>query len=104
MPAADLQLRQMWWLTTAACTSAALLISCKIPRLPTYFIAVILVAAPFVAGAPSVAESTSQVPADLHRQFIAATLIINLLTWLAMGSTLGFLRSAYGNRPAPLTA
>lgn len=104
MPAADLHMRQMWWLTSAACTVAALLISWKVPRLPSYFVAALLIAAPFIVGVPSVEASGSLVPAELHHRFVAATLIINLITWLAMGSALGVLRSTSGNRFKSLEA
>ncbi|TBZ57990.1 CbtA family protein [Rhizobium leguminosarum] len=93
MPAADLVQRQLWWLSCAACTAVALLLIAKFQRAPAYLVSALLLAAPFLYGAPVAPDAASLVPDDLHRLFVLETLTAGFLSWLAMGVALGFLRS-----------
>ncbi|MBY5590874.1 cobalt transporter subunit CbtA [Rhizobium leguminosarum] len=93
MPAADLLQRQLWWLSCAACSAGGLLTSARFQRAPAYLVSALLLAAPFLYGAPVAPDTTSLVPEDLHRLFVLGTLAAGFLSWLAMGVALGFLRS-----------
>ncbi|NNH81611.1 cobalt transporter subunit CbtA [Rhizobium laguerreae] len=93
MPAADLVQRQLWWLSCAACTAVALLLIARFQRAPAYLVSALLLAAPFLYGAPVAPDTASLVPDDLHRLFVLGTLTAGFLSWLAMGAALGFLRS-----------
>jgi len=93
MPAADLVQRQLWWLSCAACTAGALLLIARDQRAPAYLLSALLLAAPFLFGAPVAPDTESLVPDDLHRLFVLGTLSTGFLSWLAMGVALGVLRS-----------
>jgi cobalt transporter subunit CbtA len=95
MAAAELGARQAWWLGTAAATAAGIAVAAFAPmRLKA--IAVLLLIAPHIIGAPHLvsgetgAESAG-VPAEIAAQFVAASLISALLFWLALGASAGHL-------------
>ncbi|MBY5779369.1 cobalt transporter subunit CbtA [Rhizobium leguminosarum] len=93
MPAADLVQRQLWWLSCATCTAVALLLIARFQRAPAYLVSALLLAAPFLYGAPVGPDTAPLVPEDLYRLFVLGTLTAGFLSWLAMGAALGFLRS-----------
>lgn len=93
MPSADLVQRQIWWLCCAFCTAGALLLSAKVRRAPAYLVSAVLLATPFLFGAPAVPDAATLVPDELHRLFVLGTLTTGLFSWLTMGVTLGVLRS-----------
>jgi len=93
MPAADLLQRQVWWIACAACTAGAILLALNYRSPLALFGAAALVAMPFLVGAPAISEAATLVPEALHHQFVIGTLAANLVTWLAMGLSLGMLRS-----------
>ncbi|HWK68717.1 MAG TPA: CbtA family protein [Rhizobiaceae bacterium] len=96
MPAADLYDRQVWWIATVAATAIGLaLIAFR--RSAVFALAgVALILAPHVVGAPQPASHDSPVPADLHRSFVVATTVTNMLFWLALGAVSGAVRSRIG--------
>ncbi len=93
MPAADLVQRQLWWLCCAFCTAGSLLLVANFRHAAAYLASSVLLAAPFLYGAPTAHDVATLVPEDLHRHFILGTLVAGLVAWLAMGVTLGVLRS-----------
>ncbi|HVL02447.1 MAG TPA: CbtA family protein [Dongiaceae bacterium] len=83
--AADLELRQGWWLLTAVCTGAGLAVLAwarpllKLAALP-------LLAIPHVVGAPHPEHSFALAPEALTEHFIVATALVNVLFWLVLGA------------------
>lgn len=102
MPTPDLLQRQVWWMICATCTAGAILSVVNYRNPLTLVAAAVLVAMPFLIGAPVAPETETLVPATLHRQFVIGTLVANLVTWLVMGLSLGMTRSPARPRLATL--
>ena len=83
--AADLTLRQSWWIGTAASTAAglALLVFGRNLLLKALGVAIVLV--PHVIGAPQPDVHESLAPEALEQQFIIASLLTNAVFWLGLG-------------------
>lgn len=83
--AADLTLRQTWWIGTAASTAAglALLVFGRNVLLKGLGVAILLV--PHVIGAPQPEMHQSLAPEALEHQFIIASLLTNAVFWLGLG-------------------
>ncbi|MFJ4143105.1 CbtA family protein [Pseudomonas sp. NPDC089734] len=83
--AADLNLRQYWWIGTAASTAAglALLVFGQNGLLKVLGAAILVV--PHLIGAPQPATHESLAPEALESQFILASLLTNALFWIALG-------------------
>lgn len=83
--AADLTLRQTWWIGTAASTAAglALLVFGRNVLLKGLGVAILLV--PHVIGAPQPETQESLAPEALEHQFIIASLLTNAVFWLGLG-------------------
>ncbi|HYM30120.1 MAG TPA: CbtA family protein [Candidatus Cybelea sp.] len=92
--AAPLAARQIWWIGTAVATGGGLWLLVYGPRIPWRVVGALLIALPHTIGAPVHSGHGGLVPADMARDFIAASLIGNLLFWLALGgvSALAFNR------------
>jgi cobalt transporter subunit CbtA len=89
MPAADLGARQVWWVATALATGTACLLVAKIRAGWAVALAVVLVAAPHIIGAPASANEPSAVPAHLATAFAAATIGTSAIFWLVLGLVFG---------------
>ena len=91
MPAADLVGRQIWWW---ACVSAGVigvgLIALK-PKPLFILIAVALIAAPHLIGAPQPVSHESSVPAYMIQTYVANALFILAVTWVVVGAALGLI-------------
>lgn len=89
--AADLQLRQLWWIATALVTAGGLFVFLRMeaPWLRVLAIAAILV--PHLIGAPHPAAPESKVPAEIAAHFAALSLAIQAALWLATGFAVGVL-------------
>lgn len=103
MPAAPLGPRQLWWVLTAASTAAglALLAFRRTPALAV--LAVVLLVAPHLIGAPQPTDATTLVPEGLHHRFVVAVTVTSFLFWAALGvlSALLFERLGRDRVPAP---
>ncbi|MBY5361865.1 CbtA family protein [Rhizobium leguminosarum] len=91
-PSAPLGGRQLWWIGTALATAAGIgLIAFK--RKPwAALIAIALIAAPHLIGAPAAPEGTHALaPEALEHQFVAAAVMTSLLFWALLGSLSGTL-------------
>jgi len=100
MPAADLVARQVWWTGTALATGAACLLLAKTRASWAFAVAVALVLAPHIIGAPAAPDEPSAVPAHLATEFAAITLGTSLVFWLVLGSVFGKLNDVFATRSA----
>ena len=100
MPAADLVARQVWWTGTALATGAACLLLAKTRASWAFAVAVALVVAPHIIGAPVAPDEPSAVPAHLATEFAAITLGTSLVFWLVLGTVFGKLNDVFAARSA----
>lgn len=91
MPATALGPRQTWWIATAALTAAGLALLVLHRRPWSAALAVLLIAAPHLWGAPAPSSAASAVPDSLWRSFVIAATATNLLSWLLLGALTGYL-------------
>ncbi|TIQ80424.1 MAG: cobalt transporter [Mesorhizobium sp.] len=90
MPTADLAQRQIWWTATVVATAAGLGLLAFRKSLPLAVIAVALIVAPHIVGAPQPENFESPIPEGLHHQFVVA--LTNLVFWLVLGAVVGLVR------------
>jgi cobalt transporter subunit CbtA len=83
--------RQVWWVATAVLTAGALaiLFYVKEAKAIWYAVALAMLVAPHLIGAPQPAEYGSAAPESLAHRFIAATTVAALLFWAATGVLTG---------------
>ena len=91
---ADLVARQLWWVLTAACTAAALWLIAFRRDWIAIAIAVALLIAPHVVGAPK-AMTDSNLPEALEWRFAAASLGTTLVFWLVLGTLAGWITARF---------
>ena len=102
IPAAPLGPRQLWWIATAASTAAALWLI-VFRRSPVWAaLAIVLLAAPHLIGAPGLDEVATAVPAQLSHRFVVAVLVTTLLSWSLLGALTGYFGGRFlpSRRPA----
>ena len=104
MPAADLVARQIWWTGTALATGGAILLLAKIRANWAFAVAVALVVAPQVIGAPASPDEPSAVPAHLATEFAAITLGTSFVFWLLLGGLFGKFSDLFATRKAAIPA
>lgn len=102
MPAAEVFPRQIWWTGTALATGGAILLLAKTRAGWAFAVAVALVAAPHIIGAPLAPDEPSAVPAHLAAEFAAITLGTSLVFWLLLGSLFGKFSDVLAARSAVL--
>jgi cobalt transporter subunit CbtA len=95
--AAPLLDRQLWWIGTAIATGAGLLAAARLRNVYGYAIAVVLIAAPHVIGAPQPETPGGLAPEELERKFILVTIATSLVFWLALGVLTGAFFKRYAN-------
>ncbi|SLN29887.1 putative cobalt transporter subunit (CbtA) [Pseudoruegeria aquimaris] len=88
-PAADVVLRQYWWVTTVVATVVGLAFIAfgKAPWLPLAGVA--LMAAPHVIGAPHLDGYAGVAPPELAALFVARTLAVGCAAWAVLGCIAG---------------
>lgn len=96
--AADLGARQVWWWGTAASTAMALGLLGYGRSLVTAALAVVLLAAPHVIGAPELEGFSGVAPPEVAAAFAARVLGVGLAVWALMGWVAGHLWAA--DKPA----
>lgn len=84
-PAADLSDRQMWWAATAVATILGLWGLAYGKALWQRVVAVAVIAAPHLWGAPEVEGFGGVVPPELAASFSAHSLGVGLVTWAVLG-------------------
>jgi cobalt transporter subunit CbtA len=90
MPAADLVMRQLWWVGTIIATAAAIALFVFRSEPWAKVAAAVLLLIPHVIGAPVPPTHESGVPAGLAAEFATNTLAAAFLFWCAIGALLGF--------------
>lgn len=95
MPAAELGVRQVWWIGTAVSAAVALGLLFY-GRSPIAVIAAMaLLVAPHVIGAPQPVSHESPIPESLHHSFIVAVVMTTLLFWVLLGGLAGYVRGRF---------
>jgi cobalt transporter subunit CbtA len=90
-PVADLTDRQTWWLATAALTGVGLGLI-RFGKNPVLAVlGVLSLILPHLYGAPVAPAEISAVPEELTRQFVAAAMVVSLLSWATLGAAVGSL-------------
>jgi cobalt transporter subunit CbtA len=85
MPAAELGPRQAWWLLTAAGTAEGLALL-AFRRTPIWaLVAVCLIVAPHLVGAPQPGITETTVPEGLAHRFVVAVTVTSFLFWATLG-------------------
>ena len=89
MPVAELLPRQIWWVSTIACTALAIYLFTQRPELWAKILAVVVLALPHIMGAPQAPEAASTVPPGLAAQFTGLSIAAAAVFWAALGIFLG---------------
>ena len=95
MPAAELGPRQMWWVSTAVCTAMGLGLLAYTRSAAFAALAVVLLIAPHLVGAPLPPSHETAVPMDLHARFVNAVYATNLVFWAVLGALAGVVREKF---------
>ena len=93
MPAADLGQRQIWWSATALVTGIGLALLVFKQSLPLAILAVALLVAPHLVGAPQPESFESPVPHSLAHAFLVMASVTSFVFWVVLGGVAGFARS-----------
>lgn len=83
--AAELLLRQYWWIGTAVATAAGLGLLAFARHWALRIVGVLILAIPHLIGAPQPELHSSLAPEALEQEFILASLLTNALFWSALG-------------------
>lgn len=86
---AQVEARQIWWFSTAACTGVGLWLIAFGRNWAMWGAAIILLAAPHFIGAPLPDTLTQVAPPELAAAFAARTLGTALVVWSTLGLLLG---------------
>ncbi|TIV02171.1 MAG: cobalt transporter [Mesorhizobium sp.] len=95
MPAAELLPRQIWWISTVAATAVGLGLIALRKSMPLAILAVVLIVAPHVVGAPQPVSFETAIPEGLHHQFVVAVTLTDLVFWLVLGAAVGVVRGRF---------
>jgi cobalt transporter subunit CbtA len=95
MPAAELGPRQIWWVSTAVCTAIGLGLLAYTRSAVFAALAVVLLIAPHLVGAPLPPSHGTAVPMDLHARFVNAVYATNLVFWAVLGALAGIIRERF---------
>jgi cobalt transporter subunit CbtA len=92
MPAAELGPRQVWWISTAVCTALGLGLLAYSRSALLAALAIVLLVAPHIIGAPLPPTHETAVPIELHARFVNAVYATNLVFWAVLGALAGVIR------------
>lgn len=89
-PAAALEARQIWWITTVAATAGGIALLALRREPWAAVLAIVLIAAPHVIGAPLPPDGEHALaPLPLERQFIIAATLTSFVFWALLGALSG---------------
>ena len=100
MTAAALESRQVWWIVTVIASVICIGLFTESKTILPKIVALALLAAPHLIGAPHPFLFESNVPAELSAQFAVATLVTSAFFWLVLGGTSGYLYKKLGQETA----
>ena len=84
-PAAELELRQLWWITTAIATALALALFAY-GRSALFVVAgLALLIAPHLIGAPRLDGYAGLAPPELSGEYVARSLAVSMAIWAVLG-------------------
>ncbi len=89
--AADLDMRQIWWVGTVAATTIALALFAFGTMRGHYILALLLIAAPHLIGAPTVETYYGFAPPELSGHFVSRSLGVAFMSWTLLGLIAGVL-------------
>jgi cobalt transporter subunit CbtA len=89
--AADLIMRQGWWIATAVATAAGLAVIIFSDRPVFKLFGLVLIIGPHVFGAPGFETASSRVPAELSALFAARSLVLQGVMWVVLGLMSGWI-------------
>jgi cobalt transporter subunit CbtA len=81
-----LEEQQAWWLGTVVATGIGLWALLLVPATWLKTIGVVLIVLPHAVGAPEVPAMAGSVPPEMAAAFVSATMVANLVFWLALGA------------------
>jgi cobalt transporter subunit CbtA len=84
--AAEIVVRQQWWIGTALATALGLALLFMQKNIALRGIGVIVLMLPHIIGAPHPAVASSLAPMELQNQFRLATTLGNIVFWLLLGA------------------
>lgn len=96
--AADIELRQIWWIGTVISTGLGLWLIAFGANKGAYIIGAILLLLPHVIGAPEPEVFIGPVPPELAALFAARAFGVGMAAWVLLGLTSAYFWSAEGNR------
>lgn len=85
MPAAPLLPRQLWWIATVMATAVGLGLLVFRASPVWAVVAIGLMIAPHLVGAPQPEDTATVVPGELHHRFVVAVTVTSFLFWIALG-------------------
>lgn len=94
--AADLVMRQIWWVGTVAATALGLGLLVFGPKTWAIPAGIALLAAPHFIGAPHPAQGVGLVPPELAATFAARSLVVNAVLWALLGLVAGAMYARLG--------
>jgi cobalt transporter subunit CbtA len=95
MPAAELGPRQIWWVATALSTAVGLGLLAYTRSAALAALAIVLLIAPHLIGAPLPPSHETAVPMDLYARFVNAVYATNLVFWAVLGAACGMIRERF---------
>jgi len=95
MPAAELGPRQIWWISTAVCTATGLGLLAYTRSAVFAALAIVLLIAPHIVGAPLPPSHETAVPPALYARFVNAVYATNLVFWAVLGALTGMIRERF---------
>lgn len=95
MPAAELGPRQVWWMATVVSTGLALGLLVYTRSAGLAALAIVLLIAPHLVGAPLPVSHETAVPHELHARFVNAVYATNLVFWAVLGASAALLRERF---------
>ena len=98
--AAPLLDRQLWWIGTVVATAGGLFAAAWLRNVYGYAIAVVLIAAPHVIGAPQPETPGGLAPEELEHRFVLVAIATSLVFWLVLGALTGAFFKRYANEAA----
>lgn len=95
--AGPLGARQIWWIATAIASAGGLFAAIRLRNVYGYALAVVLIAAPHVIGAPQPETPGGLAPEELEHKFVLIAIGSSLVFWLVLGILTGAFFKRYAS-------